>query len=316
MPIVFLLKRLGLMALTVICATFLTFLMVRMTPGDPAELILQKVFVGTEDYSADQASKKAIEHRFGLALPLYRQYGDWLFNAIRGDFGHSYRSGQRVIEEISLRIWPTLTLSFAAIGLALILTLIFGTVMGLTRYPFIKGILDTGIVASIAVPNFYLALVLILIFSIYLDLLPISGYGGPSYFALPVITLALTLFGYTTTILNDAVANIRGQGFILTARSKGLSPLAIFRHHILRNAMVPVVPYVALQLGYALGGVVIVESVFAWPGIGTYLVTSIQTRDIPAIEACIAFIALSFSLANLLADLAVWWLDPRVRLSA
>jgi peptide/nickel transport system permease protein len=315
MPIVFLLKRLGLMALTVICATFLTFSMLRMTPGDPAELILRKVFVGTEDYSADQASKKAIEHRFGLTQPLYRQYGAWLFNAIRGDFGHSFRSGQRVLEEISLRIRPTLALSFTAVGLAFIMTLVFGTLTALVPYPFIKRILDTGIVASIAVPNFYLALVLILIFCIYLDLLPISGYGGPAYFVLPVMTLALTLFGYTTTILNDAVTNIRGQGFILTARGKGLNPFSIFCDHILRNAMVPVVPYVALQLGYALGGVVIVESVFAWPGIGTYLVTSIQTRDIPAIQACIAFIALSFSLANLLADLAVWWLDPRVRLS-
>ena len=315
MLIVFLLKRLGLTALTVICATFLTFLMVRMTPGDPAELILRKVFVGMEAYNADQTSKKAIEHRFGLSLPLYRQYGTWLFNAIRGNFGYSFRSGQRVIEEISLRIWPTLVLSFTAVGLSFIMTLIFGTMMSLVRYPFIKRILDTGIVASIAVPNFYLALMLILIFSIYLDFLPISGYGGLAYFTLPVTTLALTLFGYTTTILNDAVTNIRGQEFILTARGKGLNPFSIFYRHILRNAMVPVVPYVALQLGYALGGVVIVESVFAWPGIGTYLVTSIQTRDMPAIQACITFIALSFSLANVLADLTVWWLDPRVRLS-
>lgn len=303
------------MALTVICATFLTFLMLHMTPGDPAELILQKVFVGMEEYTADQTLKETITHRFGLALPLYRQYGTWLFAAVKGDFGYSFRSGQRVIEEVSLRIRPTLILSLTAVGLSLSMTLIFGMMTGLARYSLIKRFLDFGIVGSIAIPNFYLALVLILIFSVHLDLLPISGYGGPTYFVLPVITLALTLFGYTTTILNDAVANIREQGFVLTARAKGLSPYLIFRHHILRNAMVPVAPYIALQLGYVLGGVVIIETVFAWPGIGNYLVESIQTKDIPAIEACITCIALFFSGANLLADLAVWLLDPRVRLS-
>jgi peptide/nickel transport system permease protein len=180
----------------------------------------------------------------------------------------------------------------------------------------LKAILDTVIVSSIAVPNFYLALILVLVFSVWLNALPVSGYGGPAHFVLPVVTLALTLFGYTTTILNDAVANVREQGFVLTARGKGLGPLTIFRRHVLRNALVPVVPYVALQLGYVLGGVVVVETVFAWPGIGNYLLDSIQTRDVPAIEACIAFIALAFSSANLLADLAVLLLDPRARVDS
>jgi peptide/nickel transport system permease protein len=312
----YLLKRLGLMALTLLCATFVTFVMLRMTPGDPAELILQKVFVGTEDYTPDAGAKATIEQRYGLNRPLYLQYGAWLSRAFRGDFGYSFRSGQRVTEEIGLRIRPTLVLSVAALGLSLVLTVIFGALTALARAPLLKAILDTVIVSSIAVPNFYLALILVLVFSVWLNALPVSGYGGPAHFVLPVVTLALTLFGYTTTILNDAVANVREQGFVLTARGKGLGPLTIFRRHVLRNALVPVVPYVALQLGYVLGGVVVVETVFAWPGIGNYLLDSIQTRDVPAIEACIAFIALAFSSANLLADLAVLLLDPRARVDS
>ncbi|MEJ2641293.1 MAG: ABC transporter permease [Desulfosarcinaceae bacterium] len=316
MSLSYLLNRLGLMALTLLCATFVTFVMLRMTPGDPAELILQKVFVGTEDYTADAGAKARIEERYGLNRPLYLQYGAWLSQAFRGDFGYSFRSGQRVTEEIGLRIRPTLVLSVAALGLSLVLTVIFGALTALARAPLLRAMLDTVIVSSIAVPNFYLALILVLVFGVWLNVLPVSGYGGPSHFVLPVVTLALTLFGYTTTILNDAVANVREQGFVLTARGKGLGPLTIFRRHVLRNALVPVVPYVALQLGYVLGGVVVVETVFAWPGIGNYLMDSIQTRDVPAIEACIAFIALAFSSANLLADLAVFLLDPRARVGS
>jgi peptide/nickel transport system permease protein len=316
MPILYFLKRLGLVGLTVICATCLTFLMLRMTPGDPAELMLQQIFVGMEDYTADEGAKAVIEERYGLNRPLVRQYASWLRDALGGDFGYSLRSGQRVTEELGLRIRPTMALSFAALGLSLLLAILFGGVMALTRRPVVRDFLDTFIVASIAVPNFYLALVLILVFSVRLDLLPVSGYGGPAHFVLPVITLALTLFGTTTTILNNAVTNVRQQAFILTARCKGMASASIFRRHILRNAMVPVVPYVALQLGYVLGGVVVIEAVFAWPGIGNYLVDSIQTRDVPSIQACIAFIALAFSGANLLADLAVFLLDPRARFGA
>jgi peptide/nickel transport system permease protein len=313
MSLFYLLKRLGLTALTVLCATFLTFVMLRMAPGDPAQLILQKVFVGMEDYTADEGAKATIEQRFGLNRPLYLQYGVWLSKALRGDFGYSFRSGQRVTEEIGLRMRPTLILSFAALALSLVLTVIFGALTALVRGRWLKAILDSVIVSSIAVPNFYLALILVLVFSVWLNALPVSGYGDSSHFVLPVVTLALTLFGTTTTILNNAVANVRAQGFVLTARGKGLDPLTIFRRHVLRNALVPVIPYVALQLGYVLGGVVVVETVFAWPGIGYYLLDSIQTRDTPAIQACIAFIALAFSSANLVADFAILLLDPRAR---
>lgn len=313
MPVPYLAKRLGLTMLTVISATFLCFVMLRLVPGDPAELILQKVFVGPEDYMADENAKQTIVSRFELDLPLYQQYGSWLMAALGGDLGYSFRTGQRIRDDIGLRFWPTVSLSLLAMGLSLILTVACAAVAGLMKNPWIKKLIDMMVAASVAVPNFYLAIVLIIVFSVKLDILPVSGYGSPGCFVLPVFTLALTMFGYTTAILNDAIANVRQQEFILSARAKGLTRATVFRRHILRNALVPVAPYVALQLGYVLGGVVVVESVFSWPGIGNYLVTSIQTRDLPAIQACVGFIALAFSLSNLLADGCVKLLDPRAR---
>jgi peptide/nickel transport system permease protein len=312
MPFQYLAKRLGLTVLTMVAAAFLCFVMLRLSPGDPAELILQKVFVGPEDYIADEDAKQAIIRRFELDLPLYRQYGAWLTAALGGDLGYSFRTGQRVSAEIGLRLWPTVSLSFLAMGLSLTLSVACATVAGLMKNPWVRKLMNMVIAASVAAPNFYLAILLIIVFSVKLDLLPVSGYGSLAHFTLPVFTLALTLFGYTTTILNDAVTNVQQQAFILNAKAKGLHGATVFRRHILRNAMVPVAPYVALQLGYVLGGVV-VESVFSWPGIGNYLVTSIQTRDLPAIQACVGFIALAFSLSNLLADGCVKLLDPRAR---
>lgn len=313
MPFQYLAKRLGLTVLTMVAATFLCFVMLRLSPGDPAELILQKVFVGPEDYIADENARQAIIRRFDLDSPLYRQYGAWLTAALGGDLGYSFRTGQRVSNEIGMRLWPTVSLSLLAMGLSLTLSVACATVAGLMKNPWVRKLMNMVIAASVAAPNFYLAILLIIVFSVKLDLLPVSGYGSLAHFTLPVFTLALTLFGYATTILNDAVTNVQQQEFILNARAKGLHGATVFRRHILRNAMVPVAPYVALQLGYILGGVVVVESVFSWPGIGNYLVTSIQTRDLPAIQACVGFIALAFSLSNLLADGCVKLLDPRAR---
>ena len=313
MNIRYLLKRLVLVALTVLCATFLTFVLLRLTPGDPAQLILQKVFVGTEEYTGSETERAAVVERYQLDRPLASQYWDWLSGAVKLDLGYSYTSGQGVGHELSLRLWPTMSLALSALGLSLVFTLLAGLAYNLSNRNIIKGGVDFLIITGIAIPGFYLALILVLVFSLWLDMLPVSGYGGFEHYILPTITLALTIFGYTTTILNDSAADIRSRPFILTARSKGLSPGTLFRRHILRNAMVPVAPYAALQLGYMLGGVVVVETVFSWPGIGKYLVDAIESKDVPVIQACVAVIAILFSLANLAADLVLWMLDPRVR---
>mgnify|MGYP006293954355 CR=1 FL=1 len=309
----YLLKRLGLTALTVLIATMLTFVLLRMTPGDPAQVIIQKVFVGSEDYAASSGERAAVAERLGLERPIAVQYLDWLAGALTLDLGHSYTTGRRVGRELGQRIWPTLSLTLLAMGCSLVLTLACSTAYALSGSRSLRAGIDGLIVTGIAVPNFYLALLLVLGFSLWLDALPVSGYGSAAHYVLPVATLTLTTFGYTTTILNDSVAAVRSREYILTARGKGLSPRVLFRRHVLRNAMVPVVPYIGLQLGYMLGGVVVVETVFSWPGLGKLLVDAIESRDTPVIQACVALLAVGFSLANLLADVALRVVDPRVR---
>lgn len=309
----YLCKRIGLMAVTVLSVTLLTFIMLRLTPGDPAELILQKVFVGTEEYAGSREEKARIADRYDLNRPMLVQYRDWLAGAVRLDLGTSYSTGQQVVHELGRRIRATLSLALPALVLSLGLTLLVAGVYNLSSRPLIRKMLDGIIIAAIAIPNFYLGILCILLFSVYLDLLPVSGVGGPSHHVLPVLTLALTMFGYTTTILNDSVADVRSRAFMLTALAKGLPPLVLFRNHILRNAMAPVIPYVTLQLGYLLGGVVVIETLFAWPGIGRYLVDAIGAKDLPVIQACIGIIALGYSMANLAGDMLLRLIDPRVR---
>ena len=313
MNILYLCKRVGLMILTVLAATLLTFILLRLSPGDPAELMLQKVFVGSEEYNGSTEEKQAIIERFQLGAPLIVQYGHWLTGLAQLDLGVSYTTGQKVSHELRLHIWPTLSLALLSLTLSLMLTVLISAIYNLSSWPLLHRLLDCTIITSIAVPNFYLGIVCILVLSVYCDLLPVSGYGSPAHYILPVITLALTLFGYTATILNDSVKDTRSQAYLVTAKAKGLSSMTIFRNHVLRNAAAPVIPYIALQLGYLLGGVVVIETLFSWPGIGKYLIDAIAAKDVPVIQACIAAIAFGFSLANLAADLVIWLADPRVR---
>ncbi len=309
----YLLQRLCLIVLVVLAATLLTFVLLRLVPGDPAELIIQKVFVGTEEYTGGAEEKAIITERYGMDRPLLVQYGRWLAGMVRGDLGVSYKTNQKVSHELNMRLRPTLFLALLSLAVSLVLTFLVSTLYSLCPWQPLRRLLDGVIIASIAMPNFYLGILSILVVSVYFDLLPVSGYGTSAHFILPVFTLSLTMFGYTATILNDSVADIRNRAYMVTARAKGLSPLALLRWHVLRNAVAPVVPYIALQLGYLLGGVVVVEALFSWPGIGNYLVNAIATKDLPVIQACIACIALTYALANLAADVLLCFIDPRVR---
>ncbi len=309
----YLLQRLCLIVLVVLAATLLTFVLLRLVPGDPAELILRKVFVGTEEYTGGAEEKAIITQRYNMDRPLLVQYAWWLAGVVRCDLGVSYKTNQKVSHELNMRIRPTCYLAVLSLALSLFLTLLVSTTYSLCSSKPVRRLLDGLIIAGIAIPNFYLGILGILVVSVYFNLLPVSGYGTPAHFVLPVCTLSLTMFGYTATILNDSVADIRSRAYMITARAKGLSPLALFRGHVLRNALAPVVPYIALQLGYLLGGVVVVETLFSWPGIGNYLVNAIVTKDLPVIQACIACIALAYALANLAADLLLCLIDPRVR---
>ena len=240
MNIFYLSKRAALMILTVLTATLLTFMLLRLSPGDPAQLILQKVFVGSEEYIGRAEERKTVEEHLQLNRSLIVQYGHWLAGMATFDLGVSYTTGQKVSHELRLHIWPTLSLALLALALSLLLTVIVSAIYNLSSSPLIRRGLDGAIIMSIAIPNFYLGIIGILVFSLYFDILPVSGFGGAGHYVLPVITLALTMFGYTATILNDSVNDTRNQAYMITAKAKGLSAFTIFRDHILRNAAAPV----------------------------------------------------------------------------
>lgn len=309
----YLFRRCCLIVLTVLTASFVTFLLLELTPGDPAEVIIQKVFVGSEDYRGGAAEKEIIARRLGFDRPLLSQYVQWLSGAMVGNFGVSYRTNENVGKELAMRIKPTLLLGCWAMVLTLVITTIVAVTSSLTRWAPVHWLLNSMVVAGIAVPNFYLGIIFILLFSIHFDLLPVSGYGTPYHFILPVCTLACTISCSTVTIFRDAIVEIQSQMYMITARAKGLSHFQIFRAHVFRNALIPVLPFAALQMGYLFGGVVVVESLFSWPGIGSYLLEAITVRDIPVVLAAICFISLAYTICNFIADVLLCLLDPRVR---
>ena len=313
MNIAYLSKRFAMLLLNLLFASFLTFLLLRLTPGDPAEIMVQKIFVGTIEYEASQAELEAVRNEFQLERPILLQYRDWLTNAIGGNLGFSYSSRRSVLSEILLRLPATLTLACCAMILSLILTTALAAVVRLTRSRAVRAAVESMIIFSIAMPNFYLALLLVLMFSVKLDWLPVSGYGGPVYYILPVTVLAFSLFGFSARILNASVDETLSREYIVTARAKGLSKGLILKRHLLRNSLIPVTPYISLQFAHILSGVVIIETLFSFPGLGKYLVESINNRDVPAIEGAVIFAALMFSLANFLGDVMLVLLDPRIR---
>ena len=302
-----------MLGINVLFASLLTFVLLRLTPGDPAEIMVRKIFIGTLEYDASAQELQAARQKFDIGRPILDQYGQWLASACRGDLGVSYITQMKVVDEIGRRLIPTLTLACLSMFLALLATFLFSGLVHVFRSKTINAVVEGFILFSITMPSFYLALVLVLVFSVKLDWLPVSGYGGLAHHLLPLIVLAVSIFGFSTRLLNTSMDEVLSQEFILTARAKGLAQTKVFRRHVLRNALIPVVPYVSIQFAHILGGVVIIETLFSFPGLGKYLVDSINNRDIPAIQGCVVFVALMFSLASIIGDLVLSWLDPRIR---
>ena len=311
----FLMRRLSISAATVVFATALTFVLIHLAPGDAADIVLRRVFIGDPESAGAAGDVAVIASRFGFDNPLVVQYTDWAIAALHLDFGLSVVTGMPVAGELLLRLGPTLILAFAATLVSLAITGLM--VAGCRWLPRAGGrAADMASVVSVSIPNFYLGLMLVLVFSVGLDLLPVSGAGGWRHYILPVAVLALGQFGYLTALTRGSLNEASRQLYVDTARGKGLSERLVFRDHVLRNAIVPVVPYAALQLGFLLGGVVVVERLFSLPGLGGYLIDSLDVRDVPAFLATVGVIAAFVSLVNLAGDLLLYGLDPRIRFSA
>ena len=304
----FLLGRLGLALLIVWGVITAVFVIVRLAPGDQAMVALGP------DATPEQID--ALRHSMGLDLPVWQQYLTYLLNVVRLDFRDSYRYNQPAMEAVLDRFPATVVLTRAATAIALVVGLALGVLAG--RRPGSVGDRIISAVALIlqALPPFWAGIMFILVFALMLRLLPSAGDGSIAHLVLPATTLAIPFTALVARITRSSVAETMGEGFVQTARSKGLSDAEVLVGHVLKNSLIPVVTVVALQIGTLLGGAVIVETVFAWPGLGSRLVDSVSNRDYAVVQAATALIAVCVVVMNLAADLAYARLDPRIRLEA
>ncbi len=293
----------------VLGVTVVTFSAMHLAPGDPAEMIAVARY--GEDLTQEEIEWVRVTE--GLDAPVYVQYLGWLEHVLRLDLGKSLITYEDVLEEILTRIPATLELAISSLILSLLIALPTGIISAIRKNTIVDNACMTGALLGVSMPNFWLGLLLIWLFALSLGLLPSFGYGSIKHLILPTITLGTSMAAITTRLTRSSMLDVLNQDYIVTAKAKGLDERTILLKHALKNAMLPVITFVGLQLGFLLGGAVIVETIFAWPGIGRLLVDSIYARDFALIQGCVLFIAVIFALANLTVDVLYAYLDPRIR---
>jgi peptide/nickel transport system permease protein len=289
------------------------FALIHLTPGDPIDAMMAE--------SVDDGVKRELRRDLGLDRPLYLQYATWMGRLLQGDLGHSIRNREPVIENVGRRIKPSLQLAGFAMAISLLVATPIGILSAARRNSTLDRFGTSFALLGICMPNFLIALLLIFFFGVTLRWLPISGYVDPMEefwdgmrsLALPAITLGLALAAVITRTLRSSMLEALSEDYIRTARAKGLSDGAVIRRHALKNALIPVVTVLGLQLGTLIGGAVITEYVFALPGVGRLVVDAVFARDYPLVQGVVLLIAVGFILSNLMVDLLYGWIDPRIR---
>lgn len=298
-------KRLLLFFPVVIGVMTFVFFMIHLVPGDPVELMLGE--------NAIDSDKERLRTALGIDRPIITQYFSFIINAFRGDLGRSIHSNMPVFTVIAERFPSTIELALCAIFVAVIISIPLGVVSAYKQ----KSIFDNGSMVislfGISMPSFWLGPILIIIFSIKLGWLPVSGRGGISYIILPSITLGTALSAILTRMTRSSMLDCLKEEYVSTARAKGLSEKVVIIKHALSNAMIPIITIVGLQSGALLSGAIITETIFSWPGIGRLTIQAINTRDYPLLQGCVLIIALSYVTVNLLTDILYAYFDPRIK---
>ncbi|MEM6428981.1 MAG: ABC transporter permease [Deinococcota bacterium] len=281
------------------------FFVFQLIPGDPA-----RIFAGEE---APQERVDQIRRDLGLDQPVLVQYGRYLRRLFRGDLGQSISSRRPVVTEIRNRFGNTFSLALAAITLATLVGMVLGVISALFRGKPLDYAVTILALLGISVPVFWLGLLLMQFFSVELGWLPAAGYGTWRHYVMPTITLSVFSIAFIARMTRSALLEIIQQDYVRTARAKGLSERLVLLFHALRNALLPIAIVVGLRFGYMVGGAVITEEVFAWPGMGRLLILAVAQRDIPLVQGLLLVFATSFVLVNLLVDILYAFLDPRIR---
>ena len=302
------LRRLVGLVPVLLGVTLLVFAMVWVSPGDPVLAIL-----GESAQGIDRASLEELRRAYGLDRPLAVQYLDYLGSVLQGDLGVSVRSGRTVVAEIATRLPATLLLAGAGMTIAIAIGLSLGVVAALRRGTWIDYLAVLVALLGVSVPVFWSGLLMMMLFALTLEWLPASGIGSWRHLVMPAAAIGFASSAFIARITRSSMVDVLRQDYVRTARAKGLPPARVDLGHALRNALLPVVTVVGLQFGSLLGGAVLTETVFAWPGIGRMLVDAIRSRDLPLVQGTVLFVATGFILVNLLVDLSYAALNPRIR---
>lgn len=301
----YLVRRVLVSIPTVFLVVTLVFLAFRVIPGDPAQM-----------YAGEQATRETLEQvrrELGLDKPVHVQYVEYLKNLARGDLGRSYITRRPVIVEISTRFANTVKLSLAAISLAVVTGLTMGIIAAVKQERFWDYLFSILALVGISTPVFWLALILMYIFSLRLHILPTAGNQTWKHYLMPTFCLSVYSIAFITRMTRSALLEVFGEDYVRTARAKGLPERIVLLRHILRNALIPITTVVGLRFGYMLGGAVVTETVFAWPGMGRLLVTAVEQRDIPIVQGVLLVFGTAFVLINLIVDVLYSVIDPRIR---
>ncbi|HXG15444.1 MAG TPA: ABC transporter permease [Calidithermus sp.] len=301
----YVLRRLLQLVPTLLLVSAVVFAMLRLMPGDPAEVLAGQ--------DATPEIVQEIRARWGLDRPLPAQYGAYLASLARGELGASIRSHQPVLDEITRRLPATLLLGFTAIGVAFLVGLALGGVAAVFagRWPDIVLLLLA--LLGVSAPTFWLGLLLVLVFAVSLGWLPVAGADGWTHLVLPAATLVPQSLAVFARLSRSTLLDVLGEDYVRTAVAKGAGAGAVLWRHALRNALLPPVTFVGLEFGRMLGGIIAVETIFAWPGVGKALVDAINGRDFPMIQGLVLTFAALFALVNLIVDVLNGVIDPRVR---
>jgi peptide/nickel transport system permease protein len=306
------LRRLALTLPVLLGVSLLVFAIMHVVPGDPVRLI-----AGPDAPESVIARMRA---ELGLDRPLHVQYLAFLGRALVGDLGHSLRSRAAVVDEILARFPATLELTTVSMAIAVLLGIPLGLVAAVKRATWVDYAAMGASLSTLSMPIFWVAIVAIWLFSLQLGWFPVSGRGGPvwewnglRHILLPALTLATTSVAIISRLTRSGMLEVLGREYVVTARAKGVAEVRVVSKHALKNALIPVVTVVGLQYGFLLGGAVVTETIFAWPGVGRLAMTSILQRDYPVVQGCVLLVAVLFVLINLAVDLLYGWLDPRIR---
>ncbi len=301
----YILKRLFHSIFVLVGISLVVFIILHLT-GDPAALLMPM------DATPEQVAQ--FRQEMGFNDPIIVQYWRFFKGTLRGDFGQSFRHSQPALELVMERMPATIQLTLAAMVIALLVAIPVGIISAIRRNSILDHIGMTGALLGQSTPVFWLGIMLILIFSVTIQWFPSSGRGEIQHLVLPAITLGMFTMARTARMMRSSMLEVMGQEYMKTAKAKGLSPGMVILKHALKNAAIPVVTIIGMELGTLLGGAVITETIFAWPGVGRLAVQAIYNRDYPVVQAAVFLLASIFVLVNLVVDLLYTYLDPRVKL--